>query len=384
MNGVKSFIAASKTDLLWMAIKIRIFYLTCITLKSPVKVFRSWSLMSSIRNNLWGGDLRKIHRVGKEYYSNMYSPPWPSTAYDDYVKCEIKRYAAPLTAKPQLSFVFFAITRKCPLRCEHCFEADNLNSKELFSKNELLKSIQILQKEGVLQFHFSGGEPMVRFKDLIDIIQYASRKSSCWVATSGFNLTVANAGALKKAGCKGVIISIDHYIPEMHNAFRHHPDSYRQAVEGVAAAKQAGLVVAISVCVTKQFLDSDSLLPYMHFAKRLGVHFVQALEPKNVGNYSGKDVLLHESHIQQLETIFLKMNYAEEYKEFPTMLYHGYHQNRIGCFAGSRSIYIDSIGDVHACPFCHTRSYNILDLIRSNNYTLPQKENSCPRYKNVV
>ena len=66
------------------------------------------------------------------------------------------------------------------------------------------------------------------------------------------------------------------------------------------------------------------------------------------------------------------------------MLYHGYHQNRIGCFAGSRSIYIDSVGDVHACPFCHTKSYNILGLIRSHNYTLPEKENACPRYKTVV
>ena len=340
--------------------------------------------MKTIRKNMWGGNMKKLHRVDNKYISNMYSPPWPSVAYNDYVKRELKRYNEPLADNPQLSFVFFAITRKCPLRCEHCFEANNLNSKEVFTKNELLKTVQLLQKEGVLQFHFSGGEPMVRLKDLLDVIQYASRKSSCWVATSGFNLTAENALSLKNAGCTGVIVSIDHYIPELHNSFRHHPDSYRQAVEGVHAAKKAGLAVSLSVCTTKHFLDTNSLLPYMHFAKKLGVQFVQVLEPKNVGNYHGKDVLLHESHVKLLEEIFLKVNHLGEYKDFPTMLYHGYHQNRIGCFAGSRSIYIDSVGDVHACPFCHTKSYNILGLIRSHNYTLPEKENACPRYKTVV
>jgi MoaA/NifB/PqqE/SkfB family radical SAM enzyme len=383
MAGI-TLTSAFRNELIWLAIKLRIFYLTCVVLRSPGKILKTWSLMMNIRNNIWGGNMKKIHRVGNEYYINMYSPPWPSAAYDDYVKCEIKRYNEPLTAKPQLSFVFFAITRKCPLRCEHCFEANNLNSKEIFTKNVLFKTVQFLQKEGVLQFHFSGGEPMVRIKDLLDVIQYASGKSSCWVATSGFNLTTENAMALKNAGCKGVIISIDHYIPELHNNFRHHPDSYRQAVEGVHAAKNAGLAVCLSVCVTKQFLDSNSLLPYIHFAKKLGVQFIQALEPKNVGNYDGKDVLLHTSHIKHLEQIFIEVNYSTEYKDFPTLLYHGYHQNRIGCFAGSRSIYIDSIGDVHACPFCHTKSYNILDLIRSTNYILPEKENVCPRYKTVV
>jgi len=384
MPGITTVASKINNELLWIAIRLNIFYLFCIALKSPKKILKSWSFMMNIRNNLWGGNMKKIHRVGNSYYSNMYSPPWPSAAYDEYVKCEIKRYNEPLSLKPQLSFVFLAITRKCPLRCEHCFEANNLNSKETFTKNELLKTVQILQREGVLQFHFSGGEPLVRIKDLLDVIKYASRKSSCWVATSGFNLTHENALALKNAGCKGVIISIDHYIPELHNNFRHHPDSFRQAVEGVEAAKTAGLAVCLSVCTTKHFLDSNSLVPYMHFAKKLGVHFVQALEPKNVGNYNGKDVLLHESHIKHLEQIFLKMNYSAMYKDYPTMLYHGYHQNRIGCFAGSRSIYIDSIGDVHACPFCHTKSYNILDLIRNHNYTLPQKENACPRYKSVV
>ncbi len=108
------------------------------------------------------------------------------------------------------------------MRCEHCFEWDNLNQKESFTKEDLLNTVKLYQQQDVLQIHFSGGEPMVRIKDLLAIIEYASKKSECWVLTSGFNMTKENAGLLKEAGCKGVVVSIDHYIPEMHNLFRGH------------------------------------------------------------------------------------------------------------------------------------------------------------------
>jgi len=296
----------------------------------------------------------------------------------------LRRHASPLTATEKLSFVFLAITRKCPMRCEHCFEWDNLNQKEVFTKDLLFKTIDLFQKEGVLQIHFSGGEPMVRFKDLVQLINYASKKSECWVITSGFNFTKENAQLLKQAGCMGVVVSIDHYLPELHNLFRGNNHSFESAVNAVQEAKQAGMVVSISVCATKSFIEGGHLRPYMNFANGLGVHFVQVLEPKNVGHYHDKDVLLASWHIQELDTIFKLVNHLPAYRHYPTMLYHGYHQRRVGCFSGSRSVYVDSVGDVHACPFCHTKSYNIIELLQKENKNLPIKENKCPRYEKIA
>jgi MoaA/NifB/PqqE/SkfB family radical SAM enzyme len=122
----------------------------------------------------------------------------------------------------------------------------------------------------------------------------------------------------------------------------------------------------------------------MHFAKQLGVQFVQVLEPRSVGHYEGKNVLLEEKHIVLLEDTFKRINHAPAFKNYPTMLYHGYHQRRVGCFSGSRSVYVDSAGDVHACPFCHTKSYNIIQHIRSNSSTLPVKENKCPLFEKIA
>ena len=62
----------------------------------------------------------------------------------------------------------------------------------------------------------------------------------------------------------------------------------------------------------------------------------------------------------------------------------GYHQRRVGCFSGSRSVYVDSAGDVHACPFCHTKSYNIIQLVRNKEKALPVKENKCPLFEKIA
>ena len=370
--------------IVWWGIKLRIFYFACLLLKRPLVIIKTFRALLDLRKNVWAGDLKKMYKIGNKYYFNMYTPGWPSQAYDSLIKSELRRYTAEIPGDEKMTFVFLAITRKCPMRCEHCFEWDNLNQKESFTKEELFKVVDIYQQRGVLQFHFSGGEPMVRIKDLVDLMKYASKKSDCWVVTSGFNCTPENALLLKAAGCKGIVVSVDHYIPELHNIFRGNINAFERATSAVKVALEAGMAVAVSVCVTKNFIDGGHLLPYIDFAKKLGVHFIQLLEPKNVGHYDGKDVLLTDHHIDQLESVFKKVNHSALFSDYPTLMYHGYHQRRVGCFSGSRSVYVDSIGDVHACPFCHTKSYNILSLIRSGANTIPEKENLCPRYEKIA
>jgi MoaA/NifB/PqqE/SkfB family radical SAM enzyme len=370
--------------LIMTAMKLKIFLLACRILKKPNIIFQTYRSVISLRKNVWGGEMKKMYRIDGKYYFNIYTPGWPSKTYDTIWGSELRRHA-PRNVEPEKTFfAFLAITRKCPMRCEHCFEWDNLNQKESFTKEDLLKVTDIYQQQGVKQFHFSGGEPMTRINDLLELFRYTKGKSENWVVTSGFNCTKENALKLKEAGCKGVVVSIDHYIPELHNIFRGNKDAFNHAVAAVAAVKNAGLVSAMSVCVTKAFIDGGHLLPYLEFAHSLGVHFVQLLEPRAIGHYNGANVLLEEKHIVQLEKFFKAVNHSKEYRDYPIIQYHGYHQRRVGCFAGSRSVYIDSAGDVHSCPFCHTSSYNILDVIRAGKTTIPKKENVCPQFKKIA
>lgn len=366
------------------AIKARLFFLACVSIKKPKEIWQTNKTMNGLRKNVWAGKIKKVYRISGKYYFSMYSPGWPSKEFDEVCKSEFRRHSSENAyVAEKTNFVFLAITRKCPMRCEHCFEWDNLNHREVFTKDDLLQTLDFYQKEGVQQFHFSGGEPMVRFKDLLDLLSHVKGKCVTWVLTSGFNCTPENARLLKQAGCTGVVVSIDHYIPEMHNIFRGHKDSFQHATEAVKAVKAAGMVSAISVCVTKAFIEGGHLHPYFEFAKELGVQFVQFLEPRDIGHYGGKNVLLDEKHIRVLEEFFAEVNHSKTYQYYPTLLYHGYHQRRVGCFSGSRSVYIDSIGDVHSCPFCHTKSFNIIDLIRAGQ-PIPQKENACPLFERIA
>ncbi len=94
-------------------------------------------------------------------------------------------------------------------------------------------------------------------------------------------------------------------------------------------------------------------MPYIQFAKDLCVHIVQLPEPKNIGCYAEKEVLLEETHIRQLGHSFRCNNKDGQYKDFPFVMYYRFHQRRAGYYAGSRS-------------------------------QMPLKENSCPRFGKIA
>jgi MoaA/NifB/PqqE/SkfB family radical SAM enzyme len=47
------------------------------------------------------------------------------------------------------------------------------------------------------------------------------------------------------------------------------------------------------------------------------------------------------------------VNSSGKLRNYPVLTYPGYHQRKTGCLgAGNRYFYIDSTGEIHACPFC--------------------------------
>ncbi len=305
--------------------------------------------------------VKKIAQVGGKYYWGAYIPAWPSCIFHDFLKAELHR-VYPLGIKTnRLNNIYLAITNKCPLQCDHCYEWDALNKRENLSAEGLKSIVQKFQLEGVSQIHLSGGEPLVKMKDIIELLHTSEKKSEFWVLTSGFNLTLENANVLKKAGLTGVMISLDHFDPEMHNMFRGFHNAYSGAIDGARNAIAAGLVTVLNLCVTKAFVTKENLMTYMELAKRLGVSFVQFLEPRAVGHYKGKNVDLSREQELIVEDIYITMNYDDTFSDFPAVCYHGYHQRRMGCHAGgNRSLYVDTVGDIHACPFCQSSTGNAI------------------------
>ena len=66
------------------------------------------------------------------------------------------------------------LTHRCPLQCPYCSNPLDLDrgGSELTTE-EWKKVLSELAEIGVLQIHFSGGEPTAR-KDLVELVQHAT------------------------------------------------------------------------------------------------------------------------------------------------------------------------------------------------------------------
>lgn len=346
-------------------INFHIAYLAWKAYKSIKKVRLISQYFKEFNQKLYTNQKRRKYvKKGGQYLVGMYIPPFPSQNFDRLVLTEMNNVIPHNLPKNTYQQVNFAITTKCPMRCEHCFEWDNLNLKESFSLEALKKIVGTLQKNGLGQISLSGGEPMVRFKEMLELISSSSKTSAWWVLSAGFGLNEEKAKALKEAGTTGVVISLDHYEPDLHNQFRGYKGAFDHAIKGIHAANSAGLFVALSVCLTKFTANRYFLYRYAALANELEVDFIQWLEPKAEGHYRGKDVLLSEGHISILEEVYEELNNSKEHQKAPQVLYHGYYQRRLGCLSGGKySLYIDARGMVHSCPFCHSGDFHIMDML---------------------
>lgn len=343
-------------------IQIHIIYILLRHLKSLKKALQTArKFRAQIKLYRGQNGIQKLIKVGRKYYWDMYGAAWPSAGFVRNVKRECNRVNASGVAHVGMRNVLFAITTKCPLQCEHCFEWNNLNKPERLSLSDLHLSIDKLIAYGAGQIHLSGGEPMMRYDDIISLLKTYHHKVGFWIYTSGYGVSPGKAKALKKAGLTGMSISLDHFDEGWHNKFRHYKNAFNIAQEAVDACREAGLVTTLTICVTKEFISRQNLETYLQMAKSLGVSFVQILEPKAVGHYEGKPVHLSTDEKKVLSDFYLETISNPQYQDFPGVMYHEHYKESLGCRgAGNGAFYIDPLGGVHACPFCRHSVGNLV------------------------
>ncbi len=349
--------------------------------QNPLDWLRALKHLTGLRRQFLGNHrLQKMAYAGGRYYMGLYTPGWKSGGYATFMRSQLNDFKRVMGKVNRFNTVFMAVTKKCSLQCEHCFEWEHLNKKDVLTQEKLSLMVKKVQTAGVSQIQFSGGEPLLKVDWLVQVLKGAAKTTDFWVVTSGFKLTRENAHALKIAGLTGVIVSLDHFIPEKHNVFRGFKDAFYWVEEAVKQAKAHELVVALSLCATKEFLSKENLMAYMELAKKWGVSFVQFLEPKAVGHYKDKDVTLRPEQLTLLEDFFMQMNFDSAYASFPIITYHGQYQRRLGCFsAGVKGLYVDTDGDINPCPFCQTKMGSLLDADFGENLGA-MAMGGCPSY----
>lgn len=354
----ESTFVKSNVEKILVLIKFRIirFFLIWDYFRHPFKTFEALAKLSEVKKAFWGGrKLSKLQKVDGKYFFAMNGPSIFSKGFRIYFRSELNRI---YKKEPHqiLRVLQIAITKKCTYQCEHCYEWDNLQNNDTLTDDELIDIVRKFQKRGAGQIQLGGGEPMLRYETIIKILQNSTDESEFNIVTSGFQLTKERAFELKRNGLTSVTVSVDHFKPQEHNKFRGFDKAYDWAMAAIENVKEAGLLLNVSLCATKEFVTEENMLLYARFAKKVGASFIWLLEAQSAGRYSAKEVALDDSQVEILETFFNNLNFEPNYYNYPGVAYPSYHQRRLGCFgSGDRYLYVDTNGDLKPCPMCNSK-----------------------------
>jgi 12,18-didecarboxysiroheme deacetylase len=148
--------------------------------------------------------------------------------------------------------VVWNMTRRCNLKCVHCYaQALEEDGKDAISTERGKEIINDLAAFGAPVMLFSGGEPLVR-KDLVELAHHAVGKGMrAVISTNGTLITKEKAKELKEVGLSYVGISLDGG-EEVHDKFRAVPGSFKKALQGIENCQAEGLKVGLRFTINKR------------------------------------------------------------------------------------------------------------------------------------
>lgn len=353
-----TIVSGSKARFIQLKIWMRFAIVASRITKNPIKIIKAVKRTIKLKKDLLSKKpLRKLIKVDNRYFWDLTQPGYPSKSFDKNAEWNIKSLLEDEKENIEsVRMVFMAITKKCPMNCEHCYEWDEINKKEVLDQETLIRIVAKYQDLGAAYFILGGGEPLVRYNDLVALLKAAKPTSDFWISTSGFNLTEEKAIELKAAGLTGVSLSIDHFDEAANNKFRGHKDATGHIRRAAENAQKAGLAISTAICATKEFISKENIYKYADFAKELGAGFIWVIEPRAEGRYANQNVQLSKENQDVLDEFYITLNNEEAYDSYPRVVFPNHNHRAQGCAgAGTRNIMIDTDGYINACPFCRKK-----------------------------
>ena len=155
----------------------------------------------------------------------------------------------------ELKELWFHTGTRCNLACDFCLEGSSPSDKRLQAPSfeEIKIFIDEALEMGVGQFSFTGGEPFL-IKDIIKILEYASRFKPCLVLTNGTVSPLKRLDSLKVlAGRQQPIsfrVSIDYPDAAKHDRGRG-VGHFNEAILGLKKLYQSGFSVSVARHIEK-------------------------------------------------------------------------------------------------------------------------------------
>jgi len=161
----------------------------------------------------------------------------------------------------RITYLRISVTDRCDLRCRYCMaeEMRFLAPSRLMTIDEIEQIADAFIARGVRRIRLTGGEPLVR-RGVTDLARRIGQRlgqglDELTLTTNGTRLS-AEAEALAGAGLKRINVSLDSRDPDR---FRHitRTGDLTKVLEGIAAAKAAGLRVKINMVALKGLNDAE-------------------------------------------------------------------------------------------------------------------------------
>jgi GTP 3',8-cyclase len=186
-----------------------------------------------------------------------------------------------------------SVIDRCNFRCQYCMPADQfgpdfefLPKSALLSYEEIERLAKIFVSLGVEKIRLTGGEPLLR-RDMPILVKKLSEIEGLLdigLTTNGVLLPKFAKG-LKEAGLKRVNVSLDTLNDELFGKINGRGVGTGPVLEGIEAAKQAGLGVKLNMVVKKGLNDTE-IIPMAEYCKENGLE-LRYIEFMDVGSTNG-------------------------------------------------------------------------------------------------
>jgi cyclic pyranopterin phosphate synthase len=181
-------------------------------------------------------------------------------------------------------------------------EYEWIDKKEILTFEEIARLARLAVQLGVEKIRLTGGEPLVRH-DLHLLIEKLAPldgvKDLC-LTTNGA-LLAERIDALKQAGLRRVNISIDTLDPAKFKRMTKRGDLHK-VLEGIFAAKAAGLAPIKLNAVVERGVNDDDILPLVEFCRANGfaMRFIEYMDVGNSNNWTSAKLVAKREIIETI------------------------------------------------------------------------------------
>ena len=173
------------------------------------------------------------------------------------------------------------VTFRCPLQCPYCSNPLHLSRyQDELTTDEWLRVLGEAAALGVIQVHFSGGEPLLR-KDLVEMVREARRLDLYSDLSTGATLATEDRfRKLKDAGLDAVQVSLLDSDPAQNDWVANAP-SFEKKREAVLTARRLGFPVSLNVVLHRHNLERIEAI--VELAVEWGVERLELAHVQYVG-----------------------------------------------------------------------------------------------------